>query len=81
MIDINLLDAPSNIELEVVEIDAGMKAKTRLISMGLHAGDKVLKYNNNSWCPVLFRNITLNSTKIAIGKRLAERIMVRYEKT
>ena len=81
MIDINLLDAPPNTELEVLEINAGLKAKTRLISMGLHTGDKVLKYNDNSWCPVLFKNITLNSSKIAIGKRLAEKIMVRYEKT
>jgi len=48
--------------------------------MGLHMGDKVLKYNENSWCPVLIRNVTLNSAKIAIGKRLAEKIMVRYEK-
>jgi len=80
MMNINLLDAPSNTELEVLEINAGHKAKARLISMGLHMGDKVLKYNENSWCPVLIRNVTLNSAKIAIGKRLAEKIMVRYEK-
>ncbi len=81
MMNINLLDAPSNTELEVLEINAGHKAKARLISMGLHMGDKVMKYNENSWCPVLIKNVTLNSTKIAIGKRLAEKVMVRYEKT
>ena len=79
--NINLLDAPPRTELEVLEINAGHKAKARLISMGLHMGDKVMKYNENSWCPVLIKNVTLNSTKIAIGKRLAEKILVRYEKT
>ena len=79
MTDINLLEAPSNTELEVKEINAGMTAKKRLISMGVHAGDKLIKYNGSSWGPVLIKNVTLNSSKIAIGKRLASRIVVGYE--
>ncbi len=79
MKDINLLDAPPRKELEVLAINAGHKARQRLISMGIHMGDKLMKYNGISWCPVLVKNVTLDSTKIAIGHRLAAKIMVRYE--
>ena len=78
MININLLKAPSNIELEVKEIDAGKMAKKRLISMGIHAGDHLVKHSDSSWGPVLVRNVTQNSSKIAIGKRLASTIKVAY---
>jgi Fe2+ transport system protein FeoA len=79
MIEINLLKAPSNVELEVIEIEAGTVAKKRLISMGIHAGDRLVKHNGSSWGPVLIRNVTLNSSKIAIGKRLASKIKVKYD--
>lgn len=76
----NLLEAPPNKALEVLEINAGDAARMRLMSMGIHIGDRVMKYNENSWCPVLVKNITLNSSKIAIGKMLAAKILVRHEK-
>ena len=79
MTKINLFDAPSNIRLEVVEITAGVIVKKRLISMGIHAGDKLIKLNGSSWGPVLVKNVTLNSSKVAIGKRLAAKIAVSYE--
>ncbi|MCP4216522.1 MAG: hypothetical protein GY765_17865 [bacterium] len=78
---INLLEAPANKELKVLEINAGSTAKKRLISMGIHSGDSLLKYNDSTWCPVLIKNVTLNSSKIAIGKRLASTIQVEYEET
>jgi len=81
MKNINLLDAPSNTELEVLGINAGHMAKQRLISMGIHVEDKLVKYTNSSWGPVLIKNVTLNSTKIAIGRRLASKIMVGHEET
>lgn len=77
--NINLSDAPPDRELEVLEINAGQMAKQRLISMGIHAEDKLIKYTNSSWGPVLIKNVTLNSAKMAIGKRLASKIMVGYE--
>lgn len=77
----NLLEAPSNKSLEVLEINAGDAAKKRLMSIGIHIGDRLLKYNDSSWCPVLVKNITLNSSKIAIGKLLAAKILVRHEKS
>jgi Fe2+ transport system protein FeoA len=80
MIKIDLLEAPSDTELEVLEINAGILAKKRLIGMGIHRGDKLIKYNGSSWGPVLIKNSTLNSSKIAIGKRLAAKIRVAYDK-
>jgi Fe2+ transport system protein FeoA len=77
--NINLVDAPPDRELEVLAINAGHMAKRRLISMGIHMEDKLIKYTNSSWGPVLVKNVTLNSAKMAIGKRLASKIMVRYE--
>jgi len=77
----NLLEAPSNKTLEVLEINADDAARKRLMSMGIHIGDRLLKYNDSSWCPVLVKNITLNSPKIAIGKLLATKILVRHEKS
>jgi Fe2+ transport system protein FeoA len=79
MTNINLVEAPPGNELEVIEIDAGMSAKHRLISMGVHAGDKIIKYNGSSWGPVLIKNITVDSSKIAIGRGLAAKILVGYE--
>lgn len=78
---INLDDAPANSELEVLDIHAGRFASKRLIAMGIHPGDKLKKFNDSSWGPVLIRNVTLNSSKIAIGRRLAQKILVRYEDT
>jgi Fe2+ transport system protein FeoA len=81
MVKINLVDAPAGKELTVLQLEAGMEARKRLISMGIHAGDKLVKTGNSTWCPVLVQNVTLNSSKIAIGNRLASRIMVEYEDT
>jgi Fe2+ transport system protein FeoA len=79
MTNINLVEAPPDNELEVIQIEAGTSAKQRLISMGVHAGDKIIKYNGSSWGPVLIKNITVNSSKIAIGRGLASKILVGYE--
>jgi Fe2+ transport system protein FeoA len=78
MVTIDLVSAPTDTKLEVLEINAGITAKKRLISMGIHTGDKLIKYNGASWGPVLVKNITLNSTKIAIGRRLAAKIRIGY---
>lgn len=78
---INLDYAPANIELEVLEIEAGHFARNRLVALGVHGGDKLIKFTESSWGPVLIKNVTMNSTKIAIGRRLAHKIMVGYDET
>ena len=79
MIEIDLVKAPPGQELEVIELEAGMDARKRLISMGIHTGDKLVKLTASMWGPVLVQNVTLHSSKIAIGKRLASKILVGYE--
>ncbi|MGE5342815.1 MAG: FeoA family protein [Candidatus Omnitrophota bacterium] len=79
MVTIDLPSAPSNTELVVLAINAGMPVKKRLISMGIHAGDKIIKFHSASWGPILIRNNTVSSSKIAIGRRLAAKINVEYE--
>ncbi len=78
MKNVDLLSAPSGMDLEIQGIEAGSIAKRRLISMGIHVGDKLIKLGNSSWGPVLIKNITLNSSKIALGRRLAAKIKVGY---
>ncbi len=76
---IDLTNAPSNKNLRVVSINAGTTAKQRLISLGIHVGDEIVKLNENGRGPVLVKNVTLNSSKIAIGYGLAMKIFVDYE--
>jgi len=67
---------PRNIPHVIVEIKAGMEAKRKLLAMGLHAGDAIVKLNDPRWSPVLIRNLTTRSSKIAIGQGLARKILV-----
>jgi Fe2+ transport system protein FeoA len=67
---------PSNIPHTIVEIKAGIESKRKLLAMGLHAGDSIIKLNRSSWSPVLIRNLTTRSSKIAIGQGLAKKILV-----
>ena len=53
-------------------------AQKRLSSMGLRIGDTLLKINDISWGPVLVQNISLNSTKLGLGRKIAEKIFVEY---
>jgi len=67
---------PSHIPHTIVEIKAGMEAKRKLLAMGLHAGDSIIRLNRSSWSPVLIRNLTTHSSRIAIGQGLAKKIVV-----
>ncbi len=67
---------PVNAPQRIVEIRAGAEAKRKLLAMGLHVGDIVVKLNDPHWSPVLIRNLTSNSTKIAIGQGLARKMLV-----
>lgn len=76
MSQIDLLHAPVDRELTVMDILAGPHPRRRLISMGIHPGDRVIKYRSANWGPVLIRNVTQNATRIAIGRGLAQKIIV-----
>lgn len=71
-----LILAPRDIPQRIVDFSAGQEAKRKFLAMGLHVGDTILKLNEPHWSPVLIRNLTSNSTKIAIGQGLARKMLV-----
>jgi Fe2+ transport system protein FeoA len=73
---LTLNQIPSNIPHTIVEIKAGIESKRKLLAMGLHAGDSIVKLNRSSWSPVLIRNLPTHSSRIAIGQGLAKKIVV-----
>lgn len=75
----NLIDAPAQKQLKIIEIQSGKVAKMNLHSMGLFINDYIVKLNNNKWGPVLVQNISNGSSKIALGHKLAQKIIVEYE--
>jgi len=71
---------PRNIPQRVIEIKAGHEAKRKLLALGIHMGDSIVRLNDSRWSPVLIRNLTTRSSKIAIGQGLARKILVGDDK-
>ena len=59
---------------QIIEISAGIEARKKLLAMGIHVGDFISKLNRARWSPVLIKNLTTRSSKIAIGQGLARKI-------
>jgi len=72
----NLLEAPENQKLKVVEINSGKEAKRKLISIGIRINDIILKINSPGLGAILVQNISTESTKVALGKGLGSKINV-----
>jgi Fe2+ transport system protein FeoA len=75
----NLHQVPSGKPYKISEITAGLDARKKLLALGIHVGDFINKINHSRWSPVLIRNLTTHSSKIAIGHGLARKIMVEDE--
>ena len=76
----NLLSAPAKIELKVIDMtEIKEDAQRRLASMGIRIGDNLIKLNEVNWGPVLIQNISLNATKLGLGRNIAANIFVEYE--
>jgi len=71
--------APSGKSHKIIEITAGLDARKKLLALGIHVGDTISKISHSRWSPVLIRNLTTRSSKIAIGHSLAKKIMVADE--
>jgi len=71
-----LTEAPFNVPLRVVEILGGHGARRRLLSMGFHRGD-VIELDSQAILngPLVVRNVETD-TKIALGRGIAQRILV-----
>lgn len=77
-VSIRLTDAPAGVPLCIVDVQAGEEARRRLLALGLHSGDVLQRLDAGSWGPVLVSNVTTRSTKVAIGRHLARRILVSH---
>jgi Fe2+ transport system protein FeoA len=75
----SLHQVPSGKPFRIVEITAGLESRKKLLALGIHVGDFISKINLTRWSPVLIRNLTTHSSKIAIGHGLARKIMVGDE--
>jgi len=75
----SLNQVPSGKPYKIIQITAGLEARKKLLALGIHVGDFISKINQSRWSPVLIRNLTTHSSKIAIGHGLARKIMVGDE--
>jgi Fe2+ transport system protein FeoA len=76
MDEISLLNAPSDKKLKIKSINSGMEAKKKLLALGFHADDILIKLTNGKWGPLLIQNLSNTSSKTAIGRGLAMKIYV-----
>lgn len=76
----SLVEAPIDIDLKIKDIVSGKEAKMKLFQMGFHIDDSLIRMNKNSWGPVLIKNISNGNIMVALGRNLAEKILVDYAK-
>ncbi|MFW6159891.1 MAG: FeoA family protein [Acidobacteriota bacterium] len=73
---ISLVQAPPDKELKIIEVTGGHGLRRRLLSMGFHKGDVVMLDSRSLLGgPLLIRNLTA-STSLALGRGVAQKILV-----
>ena len=75
-----LNDAPKGKMLKILGIDSGQPIIRKLNSIGIHINDVLIKHEDSSWGPILISLLSQDSTKLALGRDLAEKISVEYAK-
>ncbi len=77
---ITLLSIDKNVEFMIININSGKSAKHKLYTMGVHTNDCYIKtIGNGVGGPVIIQNKSNNSTQIAIGRELADKIIVEVK--
>lgn len=72
----NLLQAPQDSPLRIVDIAGGESVRRRLFSLGFNIGDRIaLGGQSILRGPVLVRNLDLGVT-VAVGRGIAQKIMI-----
>ena len=72
----NLLDAPHNTPLRIVDLTGGEGVRRRLMALGFHQGDVVELYGQAILRgPLLVRNCTSDTT-VALGRGVAQKVLV-----
>lgn len=72
----NLLDAPHNTPLRIVDLAGGEGVRRRLMALGFHKND-VVELDGQAIFrgPLLVRNCTSDTT-VALGRGVAQRVLV-----
>jgi len=78
MAKVTLLEAPADMNLKVVYVQAGRDIRQHLGVMGIHINDILVKQNWAKWGPILVLNKSNSNAKVAIGRGLAEKIFVEF---
>ncbi|HRP01298.1 MAG TPA: hypothetical protein PLE30_01505 [Candidatus Kapabacteria bacterium] len=69
-----ILSIKKNIEFKILKINSDDSIKQKLFNMGVHPNDKYIKTMGKG--PVVIKNISHNSTQIALGSDLASLIAI-----
>jgi Fe2+ transport system protein FeoA len=75
----SLTEAPIDKKLLISDILSGTEVRRKLSSLGIHINDCVIKVNSTKWGPILLQNLSSGTSKVAIGRGLAEKILVDYD--
>ena len=73
---INLINAPEDTSLRIVDVLGGHGVRRRLFALGFHKDD-IIELDSRSILrgPILVRNLTID-TSVALGRGVARKIMV-----
>ena len=74
-----LTEVLDNKKFKILEFKLDNDVKQRLHTMGIHFNDIYIRQNASSWGPILIQNLSNNASRIAIGRNLAEKILVECE--
>ena len=72
-------EAESERRLKIFEIESTLDIKKKLSRLGIQKNDSLCKLNETKWGPILIQNLSAHSSKLALGRELAEKIIVEYE--
>jgi len=74
----NLLEAPHNTPLRIVDLAGGESVRRRLMALGFHKDDLVeLDGRAILRGPLLVRNCTSDTT-VALGRGIAQKVLVEF---
>lgn len=74
-----LTEAPTDKSFMISNFNLDIDSRHRLHTMGIHLKDVFIKQNSSNFGPILIQNLSNNSTKIALGRELAEKIVIECD--
>jgi Fe2+ transport system protein FeoA len=71
-----LIDTVNKSKFKIIDFSLDNEQKRRLFNMGIYANDLYERTAGNGTGPIVIRNISSNSNPIAVGRKLAEGIVI-----